>query len=133
MDPLALDDFRKWLDTYGTAWEEGDAAVATELFSEGARYHETPFEEPMIGKQAIHRYWKEGAGDSQKNVHFAYESIAVSENKGLAQWRASFVRLPSGNHVELDGFLSAEFDSCGKCSVFREWWHRREHTGGSAQ
>ena len=127
MESLALSDFRKWLDAYGAAWEKGDAAAAADLFSEDARYYETPFQEPMVGKEAIHSYWREGAGESQRDVYFQYEDVAVSENKGLAQWRASFDRLPSGNHVELDGFLSAEFDDAGRCSVFREWWHRREH------
>ncbi len=52
--------------------------------------------------------------------------MAVLGSKGLAQWQATFVRIPFGNHVELDGFLMAEFDGAGMCSVFREWWHRRE-------
>jgi hypothetical protein len=132
MQKLPLATFEEWLDAYGEAWQKGDAQAAIDLFSDNAKYYETPFNEPMIGKQAIQKYWSEGAGESQKNVRFAYEAITVLKSKGLAQWHASFVRIPSENYVELDGFLVAEFDNAGKCSVFREWWHRRESGSGSS-
>jgi len=122
----SLPEFKKWLDAYGAAWENGDADAAAALFTEDAAYHETPFDEPMTGIQAIHRYWTEGAAQSQKDVAFSYEALAVVGNVGLARWHASFVRIRTGKRVELDGFLLAEFAAAGKCAVFREWWHRRE-------
>lgn len=126
MVELAMDEFENWLARYGYAWEAGDAQAAIELFSDDAEYFENPFDEPMIGKEAIRRYWSGGAGESQKGIHFQHRAAAVTGNKGLAQWEATFTRVPSGNHVELNGFLMAEFDAAGRCSVFREWWHRRE-------
>ncbi len=125
MPEISMDDFRAWLDAYGAAWRDGDAQATIELFSDDAVYYENPFEDPMAGLDAIRQY-SEGAGESQRDVRFQYEAMAVADSKGLAQWQATFVRIPSGNHVELDGFLMAEFDDAGKCSVFREWWHRRE-------
>ena len=126
MAEISMDEFREWLDAYGAAWQDGDAQAAHNLFTDDAEYYETPFGNPMVGRDAIRRYWSEGAGESQEGVRFLHEAIAVLESKGFAQWQATFVRIPSGNHVELDGFLMAEFDGAGKCSVFREWWHRRE-------
>jgi hypothetical protein len=126
MSSLAMDDFKKWLDAYGAAWEAGDPKAAVNLFGEAAEYYETPFDEPMVGRVAIETYWREGAGEAQREVRFQYEALAMVGNQGLARWQASFVRIPSGSKVKLDGFLSAEFDADGKCSVFREWWHRRE-------
>jgi hypothetical protein len=127
MAKISFDDFEKWLLSYGAAWQSGDAQAAIRLFADDAMYYENPFADPMVGIDAIHRYWSEGAGESQKDVCFTHRAIAVVEGKGLAHWRATFVRVPSGNQVELDGFLMAEFDAHGKCLVFREWWHRREH------
>ena len=129
---ITLEGLKKWLDAYGAAWEAGDSQAVIELFADDAEYYETPFDAPMVGKDAIHQYWSEGAGESQKDVHFSYEAIDIVESTGLAQWRATFIRVPSGIHVELDGFLLAEFDSAGNCSLFREWWHRRESKGGSS-
>jgi hypothetical protein len=126
MAVISFHDFEKWLVSYGAAWQSGDAEAAIRLFADNAEYHENPFGDPMVGKDAIHRYWSDGAGESQKDVQFTYRAIAVVERKGLAHWSASFIRVPSGNQVELDRFLMAEFDVSGKCIVFREWWHRRE-------
>jgi ketosteroid isomerase-like protein len=123
---LDIDNFNRWLDAYGAAWQDGDAEAAMALFAMDAEYYENPFDDPMVGKDAIHRYWSDGAGESQRDVRFVHEAIAVVESTGLAHWQAAFVRIPSGNHVELDGFLMAEFDASGRCAVFREWWHRRE-------
>lgn len=61
-----------------------------------------------------------GAGDSQKDVQFTHRAVATTEGRGLAHWRASFVRLRSGNRVELDGLFMAEFDADGKCVIFRD-------------
>jgi len=126
---VELDRFVEWLDGYGEAWGGGNPEAAVALFSDEIRYFETPFDEPMSGKDAVYRYWREGAGESQRDVKFEHEAMAVVGNQGLAKWRASFVRIPSGNRVELDGFLVAEFDGTGKCATFREWWHRREVDG----
>lgn len=123
LDTTRLND---WLDAYGEAWIAGDPEAAARLFAPDARYHETPFDEPMIGREAIHRYWAEGARDAQEQVRFSHDVVAVVGDAGVARWRATFTRVPSGRRVELDGVLLAEFDREGRCTVFREWWHRRE-------
>ena len=123
---MTLRDFKYWLERYGRAWTEGDPDAAVELFSAGAAYHETPFDEPMIGAEAIRRYWTQGAKDGQADVAFEAVPIAVDQDTGFARWHATFRRVPSGTHVELDGALSARFDADMRCTEFREWWHRRE-------
>lgn len=123
---MTRESFEKWLAAYGAAWQNGDADAVIVLFSDDAEYYENPFATPMRGKEAIHRYWSEGAQESQKDVVFEFTDAVAAGNTGMARWRASFVRVPSGRHVALDGFLTAEFNAAGKCSVFREWWHRRE-------
>ncbi len=54
------------------------------------------------------------------------EPLAFAEDLGIAHWWASFLRIPSGKRVHLDGVLAATFDAEGKCRLFREWWHKRE-------
>ncbi|WP_066018616.1 nuclear transport factor 2 family protein [Endozoicomonas atrinae] len=123
---MKIEQFKTWLELYKKCWESGDSKGITELFSEDARYYETPFDEPMVGSAAIERYWLEGAGQAQKNVSFSYTQAAFIGLKGVSHWKASFVRVPSGIQVELDGYLEAEFNPKGQCSIFREWWHREE-------
>jgi hypothetical protein len=118
--------FNKWLAAYGLAWEEGDHQKAADLFAEGVAYQETPFDKPMVGKEAVRDYWQSGAGSNQRDIRFSYRILSVQGNKGIAHWQASFQRVNTGSRVELDGILVAEFDEAGLCTDFKEWWHRRE-------
>ncbi|MFL7891083.1 MAG: nuclear transport factor 2 family protein [Anaerolineales bacterium] len=118
--------FNKWLAAYGLAWEKGDHQKSADLFAEGASYQETPFNKPMLGKEAVQDYWQSGAGTNQRDISFSYRILSVQGNQGIAHWQASFQRVKSGNQVELDGILVAEFDEHGLCTDFKEWWHRQE-------
>lgn len=119
-------DFQEWLDRYGRAWMEGNPATVLELFADDAAYYEEPFQPPMVGREAIRRYWTEGAQEGQTDITFQFSIIAVKEETGYAYWRATFTRLPANTHVELDGVLAAKFNEAKQCTEFREWWHRRE-------
>jgi hypothetical protein len=123
---ITRDGFAGWLRRYGQAWIAGDPEAAVRLFSDDAAYHETPFDPPMVGHEAIRRYWTEGAKEGQRDVAFAAQPVAFDGDTGMARWQASFVRVRSGARVELDGVLAARFAADGRCREFREWWHRRE-------
>jgi hypothetical protein len=121
---LTSDSFKKWLDTYRVASEECDPKVAAELFTQDAKYYETPFDNPIIGRDAIYRYWSE-ASQAMKDTQFSYKILAVKENLGIALWQAKYVSLKTGENIVLDGTLLAEFDEHDSCNSFREWWHRQ--------
>ena len=123
---VTIADFQRWLGRYGSAWVEADPDAAVRLFAADAAYYETPFDAPMTGAEAIHRYWTEGAKNAQRDVTFEATPISLSGNTGYACWRATFRRVPSDVFVELDGVLSARFDDDLRCEEFREWWHRKE-------
>jgi limonene-1,2-epoxide hydrolase len=125
--------FKQWLDALGHAWEGRDPDAAARLFTENATYQETPFEEPMRGQAAIRAYWEE-VPRGQDQVKFACEVLAFDgQGEGIAHWRASFARVPSGVRVELDGILVVQLDESGLCTEFREWWHRREEGPAAAR
>jgi len=123
---ITADAFAEWLRRYGAAWKAGDPQAAAALFTDDAAYYEQPFEPPMVGRDAIVRYWTEGAQDSQRDVTFCARPVGIDGDTGYAHWSATFVRLPKGSRVELDGMLAARFAADGRCREFREWWHRRE-------
>jgi hypothetical protein len=123
---MTVHDLADWLRRYGNAWKARDPDAAVALFSAGATYCETPFDQPMVGSRAIHQYWAQGAQQRQRDVRFEATPIVVENDRGFAYWRASFYRVPSGVFVEVDGVLSVRFDEAQRCVEFREWWHRRE-------
>lgn len=118
---MARAAFERWLRQYGDAWIGGDPEAVLTLFSPDAAYFETPFDPPMVGHEAIRRYWTDGAKNAQRDVRFEAQPIAFDGTTGHALWRAAFVRVPSGVQVELDGVLSARFDARMQCTEFREW------------
>ena len=122
MQSLTLDTFITWLDSYGKASQENDAGASAELFSPDARYYETPFAEPMIGREAIYQYWLAGA-QTLKDKQATYEIYSVKDRLGIARWRSQFTVIQSGKRVMLDCLFLVMFDEDGLCSEFREWWH----------
>jgi len=122
MKPLTIDAFGKWLESYGKASKKNDAKASSELFALDARYYETPFDDPMIGRDAIYQYWSKGA-QTLKDKESFYEIITVKEDLGIARWQSKFTVINSGNRLALDCLFLVEFDESGLCSVFREWWH----------
>lgn len=127
-DTLKTVKFDSWLESYGTAWEQGDPERAGKLFDVDAQYYETPFSEALKGRNAIKEYWDTGPGSSQQDVLFDFHILSFKESLGIAHWTAEFTRKTNGARVKLDGILSARFNDQGKCVLFREWWHSEENT-----
>lgn len=125
MTALTVAHFGHWLEAYGRASQENDPQASAELFTPEARYFESPFDEPLVGRQAIYDYWAHGARDLTEKTS-CYEILAVQGQLGVARWQAQFTSLWTGLRFELDCIFLAEFDNEGLCSDFREWWHPRE-------
>ncbi len=121
MDKSAL---AAWLDAYGEAWKNRDPDAIAKLYTEDAAYYETPYDEPMRGLAAIREYASR-AKAAQRDVEFWHQPHCAGD-VGIARWGASFVRVPSGVKVELDGVVFVRLDEDNRCYEFREWWHRRE-------
>ncbi len=123
--PITLQAFDDWLDSYGRAWERRNPQAAADLFAEDGTYQVTPFLEPMRGKQAILEYWTNVA-QTQQDIHFGYEILAVTPEHGIARWWASFVIVPPGLQTKLDGIFLISLDENGRCHSLREWWHKQQ-------
>ena len=117
--------FAHWLDSYGQAWERRNPHAAADLFAEDGTYQVSPFLEPMRGKQAILEYWT-NVTQTQQDVHFGYEILAVTPEHGIARWCASFVIVPPGLQTKLDGIFLVSLDENGRCHSLREWWHKQQ-------
>ncbi len=116
---------RRWLDAYKHGWETHNSALIGRLFTDDARYYIKPFDNPLHGRASIMNYWIQIA-ETQEKVVFDANILAVTGNHGIAHWSASFTRVSSGKRIQLDGVLLAEFEPDLTCSLFREWWHRKE-------
>jgi hypothetical protein len=117
--------FTDWMEGLKTAWTTKNPRQAAELCTENVVYHESPFGEPLIGRDAVEKEWS-GVPDTQDAIDFRYEIVAVTGDTGIARWRVSFVRLPSRTVAELDGVFIVTLDTRGLCREFRQWWNAKQ-------
>jgi len=117
--------FASWLDAYGRAWESRKPQTAADLFAQDGTYQVTPFLEPMRGRQALLEYWTHVA-QTEQDIQFGYEILAVTPDHGIARWWASFVIVPPVLNTKLDGIFLISLDESGRCHSLREWWHKQQ-------
>jgi hypothetical protein len=107
-------DVQSWLDAYVEAWRSYDGIG--ELFSADATYRYHPYDEPLVGRDAIVASW-------------------LGEREDPGSWEASYAPLlVDGDRVVVTGetrYASGDvfsnlwvlrFDGEGRCSDFVEWY-----------
>ena len=92
------------------------------LFTDDATYQETPFAEPMRGRDAIHAYWSQ-VDSRQEDISFGWDVMAIDDDRAFVHWWASYVNRATTTPTKLDGTFVLEFDPTGLCRSLREWWH----------
>jgi nuclear transport factor 2 (NTF2) superfamily protein len=121
--------FADWMRRYEAAWETRDPDAAMAIFTADATYRETPFVEPMAGREAIGDYWRRNV-TVQRDVDFEFSVFTAYGETGLAWWRSRFDLTTIGQRIELNGIFHCRFreDAGGNllCYRFEEWWHSRE-------
>lgn len=124
MNQITKESLQIWMDTYGQASRENDVQASVDLFGADAEYYESPFSEPLVGKEALYQYWASGAQNLKEKVT-DYEILALIGNLGIAHWWAQFLNINTGRYEAIDCIFLVEFDEDQKCHRFREWWHSK--------
>lgn len=118
---------REWFESYKRAWEHRDSQAATSMFAPNAEYRADPFESSLVGEKDIRQYWDDVA-NTQRDVNVTFDLLSAKPGVGIVRWRAAFVRVPSGQRVELEGIAQFFLNRDGKCTRFLEWWNRKQTT-----
>jgi ketosteroid isomerase-like protein len=130
---MALDreSVQRWLDAYLAAWKSYDREQIAGLYSEDAscRYH--PYDDPIIGRNAIVESWF-GAGegaptrDPEGTYDGAYITAAIDGDLAVVTGTSVYSREPGGPIEEtFDNCWLIRFDDQGRCSEFTEWYMKR--------
>ena len=121
---LSASDAKKFLEKYKQAWQARDADLAANLFTRDARYQETPFTEPIVGREAIHDYWAEATA-AQEDIRFTAKNSIRSGYVLIAEWTCRYRDRSSGQRKELAGMFFADFYG-NQVRAFREYWLSRD-------
>lgn len=122
MNTLTCKQFQRWMEAYGKASAQNDFQASANLFAHNAAYYETPFAEPIVGRQSIREYWNKAA-QKLRDKKSTFEVVSVQDHRGIARWSSQFTVIESGKRLALDCLFVVEFNDQGLCQTFREWWH----------
>ena len=106
---------------------DGDAW--TDRFAEAAELVLDPFEQPLVGHNALRAYLLDAA-EAERWFDMTVERHWVSGDTVLAAWHASWNRRRDGAKVRQAGVLSAEMGEDGRIARLRQWTVTREHLAG---
>ena len=114
----------RWLERYVAAWKSGDPKHIGDLFGEDARYRYHPYDEPIVGRQAIVDSWVADP-DPPGSFEARYERFAVDGDRAVAVGASTYLAEDGSVDRVYDNVFLLEFDDAGRCSDFTEWYVKR--------
>ncbi|HZK73628.1 MAG TPA: nuclear transport factor 2 family protein [Clostridia bacterium] len=115
-----------WLKAYVRAWETYEPGAIGDLFSDDATYSFHPYDELVVGRQAIVESWLKDT-DAPGTYEATYEPIAIDGDVAVVNGKSRYFGDSSRNDLtkEWDNIFVIEFDKDGRCRTFREWYVAR--------
>ena len=114
---------RALIDEFGRGWSKGKVDMLMEVFAADPVFLETPFSEPLRGRDAVRGYWAE-VPMNQSEITFTSGEIFAVGPWFSAEFRCTFRRRRTGEWVEARGAMFCETDGI-KISEMRMYWHRK--------
>ncbi len=126
-------DVDRWLERYVEAWKTYDQDQITALFSEDVSYRYHPYDEPILGRDAVVASWlgesdHPGAStrDEAGTYDAAYRAVVVDGEVAVATGKTTYSAVPGGPvSSRFDNCFVMRFDSAGRCAEFTEWYVER--------
>jgi hypothetical protein len=110
-----------WLDTYIAAWRSGDRQHIGDLFSEEVRYRYHPYDEPVMGRQAIVQSWLED-WDPKEPWEADYRVYAVDGSRVVATGTSRYPAYRDHPERLYHNVFLIQFDEEGRCRDFTEYF-----------
>ena len=119
-------DVDRWLERYVAAWKSYDRAEIGALFSEDAAYRYHPYDEPVLGLDAIVESWlEEDRLDEPGSFEGRYQAFAVEGDRAVAVGSSTYFDASGNVDRVYDNVYLLRFDGEGRCSEFTEWFMKR--------
>ena len=122
-----------WLDSYVAAWLSYDADAIAALFTEDISYRYEPYDEAIVGKEAVVKSWlgeSKPDGTSTRDAPGTYSAryapVAVDDDVVVAMGTSSYSERPDGPIVRVyHNCFVMRFDAEGRCREFTEYYNQR--------
>jgi ketosteroid isomerase-like protein len=122
-----------WLGRYVEAWMTYDRDQIGALFSQDVEYRFHPYDEPIVGRDAVVEAWLGESGldyaserDEPGTFEASYEPFAVQGDSAVATGSSSYRDEAGGEFTKVyDNCFVMRFDDAGRCRSFTEWYMKR--------
>lgn len=111
-------DTDAWVAGYERAWRSPGTEALRELFTEDARYLQSPFAEPAAGLAEIAALWEQERAGPDEAFEMAHEVVAVEGDVGVVRVEVEY-RPPGGSRYR--DLWVIRFAADGRCREFEEW------------
>jgi hypothetical protein len=127
MDRAAAQD---WLDRYIDAWISYDRTDISKLFSEDVAYRYHPYDEPIVGRDAVVASWlgeletdAASSRDLPGTYGAEYSPVAVDGDTVVATGTSWYLSEPGGPVLRTyENCFVMRFDGEGSCREFTEYF-----------
>jgi len=113
---------RSLIDTFGEGWSRGNVDRLMSVFRDDVVFIETPFSDPLVGAEAVRRYWLE-VPLHQSDITFTSGEIFAAGQWFSTEFKCLFQRKRTGEWVEARGAIFCDTDG-DKVTEMRMYWHR---------
>ena len=127
------DRAQAWLDSYVAAWLSYDADAIAALFTEDISYRYHPYDDPIVGKDAVVASWlgesdSDGAStrDAPGTYAARYFPVAVDGDVVVATGTSDYRERADGPIVRgYHNCFVMRFDAEDRCREFTEYYVKR--------
>jgi hypothetical protein len=105
-----------WIELYERAWRTVGTEGLAELFTEGASYRMSPYEEPARGLEAIGELWERERVGPDEEFELRSAVIAVDGDTAVAR-----IEVDYATGAEYRDLWIIRFGADGRCREFEEW------------
>ena len=116
-----MDALRAWLDRYVEAWRTYDPERIGSLFTDDATYRYRPFDEPLVGREAIVASWLESP-DEPGSWRMQCEPLAVNGDLAVARCLTTYAATADAPESLYSNIWVLRLTDDGRASDFTEWW-----------
>ena len=125
---MSHDDLQRWLNAYVAAWESRDPAAIGDLYSEDVVYKDYPFQDALIGRDAVVANWL-GKHDEPGSFQAVYEPVAVDGYTAVARGTSTYFDSSGGIASLYHNVFVMRFDDDGRCKEWTEYYSRDPQYG----
>ena len=117
----------RWLAGYEAAWRAPGTEGLAEIFASDVTYRYSPYEEPIVGLDAVRRMWDEKRDGPDEVFTLTTEILAVDGPTAVVR---AEVRYGDPVRQEYRDLWIMQIRDDGRCSAFEEWpyWPGRPYT-----